>query len=86
MITIQIRRHKFPYRRKYDPAEDKLMGDFTTVKEALKWYKTMAYGAVTHYFIIKEKGIPGVIITPTTRHFKAVGHTRRGCAARELED
>jgi len=75
-ITVQIRKRKYPYGRKYDPNEDKLIGEFTTLKEALKLYKTMGCGTVTHYFTVTENGIPPIIITPATRHFKAVGLPR----------
>jgi len=72
-ITVQIRKHKNPFIRKYDPNEDKLIGEFTTLKETLKLYKTMGCGTITHYITINERGVPPLLITPATRHFKAVG-------------
>jgi len=76
-MTIQIRKHKSPYGRKYDPNEDKLIGEFTTLKEALKFYKVRGCGTFAYYFTVTEKGIPPIIVTPATRHFKAVRELQR---------
>lgn len=72
MLTIQIRKHKDHNVRAFNPADDKLMGDFTTLKEALKFYKTMGYSPDRYYFILQEKGIPPILIHPISKHFKAV--------------
>lgn len=86
MITIQIKKHKNQFvKRSCEPNDDKLMGEFTSIKEALKFYKTMGFGTTTHYFMAKEKGIPGIPLKPVSRHFKAVGEAmaKRGAISEE---
>lgn len=73
MITIQIREHFNTFIRKHDPDKDKLVMEFSSVKEALKFYKTMGCTLSAHYFIVKEEGIPGLLLHPCTSHFKAAG-------------
>ena len=64
-------RHFNPFIRNYYGGKDKLLGEFTTLKDGVKAYKVMGCNHTAHYLAVNEKGMPPLLITPSSRHFIA---------------